>query len=72
MIKILLQTFVERENDGVGRWEPVYNCFPRSPQEVKLIIPEEFGLDVILVYKDRCGEHIYLIGKEFIGEEIIL
>jgi len=72
LIRVLLQTFVERKNDGVGRWEPVYDCFPRSLQEVKLIIPADFGLEVILVYKDQIGEHIFLIGREFIGEEIIL
>ena len=68
MIRVLLQTFVERE--GVGR--SVYDNYPHTEQElIELKVPE--GYECILVHKvAQDTVNVCLIQKEYEGEVIVL
>ena len=68
MIRVLLQTFVERE--GVGR--SVYDNYPHTEQElIELKVPE--GYECILVHKvAQDTVNVCLIQKEYPEEVIVL
>ena len=68
MIRVLLQTFVERE--GVGR--SVYDNHPRTEKDLlELQVPS--GYECILVHRvSRDTINICLIKKEFPEEGIVL
>lgn len=68
MVRVLLQTFVERE--GVGR--SVYPNHPQTEEElVQLQVPENY--ECILIHKVASDTvNVCLIQKEYEGEVIIL
>ena len=68
MIRVLLQTFVEREGDG----RSVYDNYPHTEQElIELKVPE--GYECILVHKvAQDTVNVCLIQKEYPEEVIIL